>query len=104
MFLFLRAFVNNGRSGRVRVLQNRTVRLMLRIQVRRQNPDMGLQFEMLNSDYDPDVWGHTGDEKGVSTILGFNVKTKIGAIILANRRDADLSDLLFEALEEFEKV
>lgn len=57
---------------------------------------------MINARYDDDVWGRDGGEKGVSTIMGFNVKTKIGAVILTNKGDLDLEDPLFEALEEFE--
>jgi hypothetical protein len=43
------------------------------------------------------LWGHDGDEKGVSTIMIFNPSTEVGVLIFTNSGDADLDQMAVDA-------
>ena len=95
MFQFLSAFVRNGKVKNYQLLKPKTIQAMTSLQIPNISEDMGLHLFLI--DEQDNLWGHDGGEQGVATILAFNPKTKIGAIILCNQGEADLEDLLIEA-------
>lgn len=95
MFIFLRAFVQDGQSNNYQLLSPGTIQDMITLQIPSLSSDMGLHMFLLNSENQ--LWGHDGGEQGVATIMGFNPTTKIGAIIFTNQGEADLDDLLVQS-------
>ena len=92
---FLTAFVKGGNSNNHQLLNASTISEMITPQIPDIDGEVGLHMFVMNSDLG--LWGHDGGEEGVSTIVAFNPTTKVGAILLANRGDADLDKLLVEA-------
>jgi CubicO group peptidase (beta-lactamase class C family) len=95
LFKLLSAYENNGVSGNYRLLSADTVDEMLTPKIQGDDAMVGLHFFRLNKRNE--LWGHDGGEAGVATIMAFNRKNGVGAIILTNQGDADLDDLLVEA-------
>ena len=67
---------------------------MATLQIPSLSNDMGLHLFLIDSGNE--LWGHDGGEQGVSTIMAFNPVTKIGAIILTNKEDVELDEVLVE--------
>jgi CubicO group peptidase (beta-lactamase class C family) len=97
MFYFLRAFVQNGMSNNHQLLKATTIQEMTTLQIPALSNEMGLHLFYINSEYN--LWGHDGGEQGVATIMAFDPVTKIGAIILTNQGEADLEEILVEAIK-----
>ncbi|MEQ8238357.1 MAG: serine hydrolase domain-containing protein [Cyclobacteriaceae bacterium] len=89
------AFVNGGQTGDVQLLKKSTAEAMFTPQITAIDNEVGLHLFVM--DNQNNLWGHDGGEKGVSTILGFNPTSKIGAIILTNQGEAELDEVLVEA-------
>ncbi len=90
----LNAFVNNGNSYDYQLLKASTINEMVKPQISAINNE---GFHLFLENANRDIWGHSGGEQGVSTLVGFNTETKVGAIIFTNIEDADLSEILVEA-------
>ncbi len=97
MMKFLSAIAHEGFSNNHQLLDANTVSEMLTPQIPDIDPTMGLHIFLVD-DY-PDFWGHNGGEQGVATEVGVNISNKVGAIVLCNQGDADVSDVLIEAYE-----
>lgn len=95
LFKFLQAFVQNGKSQNYQLLQPATIRKMMRQQIPNISSDTGLHLFQL--DRYENLWGHSGGEQGVATIVGFSPDTNKGVIILTNQGEADLEELLMES-------
>lgn len=78
---FLRAYMGNGESLSVRILDDFTVDTMLT----ESHNGQGLcwrKFESLHTD--STIWGHTGSDPGVRTSMAFSRNGKTGAIVFSN--------------------
>lgn len=95
MVKFLSALAQEGFSNNHQLLETNTVTEMLTPQIPDIDPSMGLMIYML--DESTNLWGHNGGEQGVATEVGFNPSNKIGAIVLANQGEVDVSELLIAA-------
>ncbi len=102
LFKFLQAFLFDGTANNFELLQPETIQAMITPQIPSISADMGLQLLLL--DVENNLWGHDGGEEGVSTIMGFNPTTKVGAIVLTNNGDADIDELLTKAYQLQEKL
>jgi len=97
LFQFLSAYAQQGKANNYQLLKATTIETMMTLQIPNLSDDMGLHlFQM---DKAANLWGHDGGEQGVATIMAFNPRTQIGAIILTNQGEADLDDLLLDAYE-----
>lgn len=92
LFHFFSAFTNGGSSMNHPLLQPASVELMLTPQITSLEPEMGLHFFIMDSD--KGLWGHDGGEQGVSTLVAFHPDDQKGTIVLANREDLDLEQIL----------
>jgi len=97
---FLRMLIGEGRLGDVQILESATLRQM---QIRQstetqagQTADYGLvlYYRTINGQ---EVFGHDGDEQGVTSLLFYNPATNVGVIILSNNMQRRL-DLMAGAL------
>lgn len=95
---FLRMFINGGEIDGVRILRDETIAEMSKVQVPAsgEDPDQGLIW------FYQDFGGrrvllHDGSDPGVFALMGFDPRTKVGAIILTNG-DAERSDAASDAL------
>lgn len=77
------------------ILKPATIDTMLKSQIPNIDDSVGLHIFKMGDD--TKMWGHEGGESGVSTVVGLNPQTKVGVIILTNKSDADLEDILSEA-------
>jgi CubicO group peptidase (beta-lactamase class C family) len=100
---FLRMFMNGGELDGVRILRPETVAEMMKVQVPANGdaPDQGLVW--FYEDFGPRrVFLHDGSDPGVFTIMGFDPKAKVGAIVLTNggaERDGAAEDAVFALFE-----
>lgn len=95
--IFLSAFVQGGIANNYQLLTANTISSMIKPQIPNLDNEMGLHLFQVNSANN--LWGHDGGEQGVSTVMGFNPMTKTGAILLSNKEDVDLDDILMEAYQ-----
>ncbi|MFK8058308.1 MAG: serine hydrolase domain-containing protein [Saprospiraceae bacterium] len=95
MLKFFSAFTQGGQSNNVELLSSETVDEMLTPQIPAIDSEVGLHLFVM--DAQNSLWGHDGGEQGVATIVGFNLDTKVGAIVLTNQGDAELEEVLAEA-------
>ena len=95
MHKLLTAFVQNGMSNNYPLLKASTINTMLTPQFPTINREVGLHLFLMQATNN--LWGHSGSESGVATILAFNANTKVGAIIFTNQKEVNLSDILAEA-------
>ena len=92
LFHLLKAFVSNGQSNGYQVLSPTSIDMMTSLQIPGINNEMGLHLFVM--DEERKLWGHDGGEQGVATIMGFNLDTKVGVIVLSNQGEADLEQIL----------
>ena len=59
--------------------------------------EVGLHLFLL--DEEEGMWGHSGSEQGVATLMGFHPATKVGVIIFTNQGEADLERLWYGAYQ-----
>jgi len=97
LFKFLSTYANDGINSGYNLLKTKTADMMLSPQIRQIDSTVGLHFFRMNKKHD--LWGHDGGEEGVSTIMAFNRKNGIGAIILTNQGEAYLDNILIKAYE-----
>lgn len=95
MMKFLSALAQNGTFDNYQLLNEDTVSEMLSLQIPSLEGTMGLHVFVVNEE--ENIWGHDGSEQGVSTEAGFNKTNKVGAIVLSNLQDVDVSSILLEA-------
>lgn len=82
---FLIAHIKYGQNGTVRILQQRTVQEMRKIQFPSLDNSQGISFYYYYAS-DGDVWlGHSGATDGVRSEMWFRVSDGTGIIILCNR-------------------
>jgi CubicO group peptidase (beta-lactamase class C family) len=99
---YLLAYLNNGAINRRRSLAEETVREMLR----------PLYFEVDSNGHElrqglvwrerDGVWGHSGGDPGINTLLIFNPSSGNGVIVFVNTWGAELSEVgerLFEEID-----
>ena len=99
---FITAFVNGGRSNNHQLLTQETVNTILTPYLTNSyGEEVGLHI-FYNKQYK--LWLHDGGEQGVSTIMGFNKNSKVGAIIFTNQGYAEVENLLIKAYELGEKL
>lgn len=94
LFVFLKAFTNEGSSNNYQLLSKSTVALMSSPQIPSIDREVGLHLFIM--DTNNNIWGHDGGEEGVATIMGFNPETKVGAIVLCNQGEAEISNIFVE--------
>jgi len=92
---FFRAFIREGQTNGVELLEAATIEAMLTPQIPSINNGVGLHLFVMDSAHN--LWGHDGGEQGVATIVGFNVDTKVGVIALTNQGEAKLEEVLAQA-------
>ncbi len=97
MFKFLSALVQGGTVGSFQLLKSATVKEMITPQIPSLDKEVGLHLFIMDSKNN--LWGHDGGEQGVSTIMGFNPTTKIGAIIFSNQSDVELETALTKSYQ-----
>lgn len=95
MFHFLSGLTQGGQFNGVRFLKSTTVAQMITPQIPSIDNEVGLHLFVM--DAANGLWGHDGGEKGVSTIMGYNPSTKVGALIFTNQGDAEVETILSEA-------
>lgn len=95
MMHFLSALAQGGLYEGTRILKEGTVEEMLTLQI--PNLDNTFGLHAFQVDETNKLWGHNGGEQGVSTEVGFNKETDVGAIVLTNLADVDLNEILIEA-------
>jgi CubicO group peptidase (beta-lactamase class C family) len=83
---FLEMFSEGGALGNARLLKTDTVQQMMTPQVPDVEGTQGLTF-YFDTKGGKDVLGHDGADKGVSTQMFFDPKTKAGYVLLMNARD-----------------
>jgi len=86
---FLMAYINNGSHGGRRILQESTVRQMLRSQLDQsmlpdEGRDLGLAWYQFRLDSGDLVWGHTGGDPGITTRMLFRATDGVGVIVFTN--------------------
>jgi CubicO group peptidase (beta-lactamase class C family) len=92
---FLVAYMNGGVLNSARILQESTVELMLTIQL--EGNTQGLCWH--KSDFEA-LWGHGGNDPGVTTSMFFSPATKTGIIIFQNSGQGNQ----FEILENIYRI
>ena len=95
---YLIAIMNNGVYKDVSILKPKTLNMMFSPKVDRNllPPwfiDLGMGGYSMRLDIDEPVWGHTGANPGISSLMQYNSDIKLGVIILANRF-VDIRDLI----------
>lgn len=98
LYKFLQMLLNEGRIGTTQILKESTVIEMLNPQISEVDNEVGLHFFVMNAANN--LWGHDGEEQGITTIMAFNQATKAGAIILASESDLELEEILVKGYEE----
>ncbi len=94
MFKLLVAFTQNGKSQGHQLLKKETINKMMKEQISKIDDTVGLHlFEL---DWDEGLWGHSGGEMGVSTLVSFSPESEVGVIVLANLEDVDLDDVMWK--------
>jgi CubicO group peptidase (beta-lactamase class C family) len=83
---FLMAIINGGEYNEVRILEESTLKMMLKEQIK-EDKSQGLCWE--NSEF-KSLWGHSGGDPGVGTYMFFSPKTKIGVITFQNNHNGNL--------------
>lgn len=94
---FLMAFMNGGALDGQRILQSRTVALILSDQRVRFEPGseahttrQGLAWDGLaNLVPDRVLWGHTGGDPGIRTLMVFDPHERTGVVVLSNSDSDD---------------
>lgn len=99
---FFMAFANGGLYNTTRLLRTETVAQMLKTQVPDLDKSQGLSFYLIHES--EGLWGHSGGEEGVSTLVAFNPADQTGAIILTNGQDSDLDDIVVSAYRMAQKL
>lgn len=89
---FLRAYMNGGQYNNYQLLNQSTINQILTKQIPSIDDEVGLHIFVVDG-----LWGHDGGEQGVATSMAFNPTNKVGAIILTNKGEADLEEILSEA-------
>jgi CubicO group peptidase (beta-lactamase class C family) len=97
---FLEMFSEGGALGNVRILKAETAQQMMTIQLPEVAPAQGLTFYFDDTKAtSKDLLGHEGADKGVSTQMFFDPKTKAGYVLLMNARDQlDDTDAVDQAI------
>ncbi|MBN2049155.1 MAG: beta-lactamase family protein [Spirochaetales bacterium] len=95
---FLSMFMHQGTLGNVKILEESTVAEMLKPQVRDLNENQGLTWDLKVPEEifitcDSYVYGHSGGDPGVSTMVMFNQDIKKAAILLINS-DVEMKELI----------
>ncbi|MEX1378259.1 MAG: serine hydrolase [Eubacteriales bacterium] len=95
---FLSMYMNGGKLGGVRILEQSTVENMLKPQVADLYENQGLTWDLKVPEEifikcDSYVFGHSGGDPGVSTMVMFNPETQKAAIFLINS-DVELKELI----------
>jgi CubicO group peptidase (beta-lactamase class C family) len=86
----LRAFLNGGKLDGQRVLQSRTIAQILSDQhvpfdaIQARTHVQGLAWRQYGGPGTGIVWGHTGGDPGVSTLILFRPQDRRGIVILTN--------------------
>lgn len=85
----LRAFMNGGKLDGQRVLQSRTIKQILSDQhvpfAAQAKPHVqGLAWLRYGGSEDGIIWGHTGGDPGISTLVLFRPRDRRGVVILTN--------------------
>ena len=83
---FLRAIINGGEFNNVRILKESTLKMMLKEQIE-EDKSQGLCWEHIEFN---SLWGHSGGDPGVSTLMFFSPETKTGVITFQNNNNGDL--------------
>lgn len=95
---FLSAYMNGGLYKESRILKKSTIDRMLTLQLEGDG-SQGLCWH--RSEFES-LWGHGGNDPGISTSMFFNPDTNIGIIIFQNSDQGNLFELL-EKIYRFEK-
>lgn len=88
LFRLSKVFVSNGHSNGYQVLSAGSIDLMTSFQIPGINNEVALHLFVM--DGERTLQGHEEGEQGVASIVGFNLDTKIVAIVRSNQGEADL--------------
>ncbi|WP_438423519.1 serine hydrolase domain-containing protein [Aquimarina macrocephali] len=97
MHKLLTVFVLNGRSNNHQLLQSETIIEMLTPQIPNLYGQMGLHVFYL--DDSRNLWGHSGGNEGVATIVAFNPESKIEILLFTNNWEIKISDIYRKAYD-----
>jgi CubicO group peptidase (beta-lactamase class C family) len=81
---FLTSYVNGGRFGQARILNEVTVKEILADQRLEGNPGQGLGWSTLRAGSGRVLWGHGGSDPGVRAAMYIDPVLRIGIVILSN--------------------
>jgi len=93
---FAGMYLKKGIYGSEKVLKESTVDLMLSRSVPELEWDVGLHFFQMEKE--ENIWYHDGGEEGVSTFLALDRDRGTGVIVLCNKSDVELEELVSELL------
>lgn len=82
---FLLAIMNGGKCNQVRILEKSTLKEMLQPMVETED-GQGLCWHQIEFE---DLWGHSGGDPGVATLMYFNPRTRVGVITFQNNHKGD---------------
>jgi CubicO group peptidase (beta-lactamase class C family) len=98
---FLMAYINGGKLGETRLLNQETVQLMLS----KKHFRRGLCWSTTELENGDMIWGHGGGDPGISTYMGFRSDDGVGAIVFfTGRPGAAFRSILERLFEEAEKL
>ena len=82
---FLLAIMNGGEYKGVRILKESTLNMMLKPQIE-EYKSQGLCWELMDF---KSLWGHSGGDPGVSTLMFFDPSTRVGVITFQNNNNGN---------------
>jgi CubicO group peptidase (beta-lactamase class C family) len=101
---YLLAYVDNGSLKGRRILAEGTVAEMLRPLYPEVDPNIrGLRQGLVWHGHDG-VWGHSGGDPGINTLLNFNPSSGSGVIIFVNTWGAELDEVGERLLKEIDSL
>jgi CubicO group peptidase (beta-lactamase class C family) len=99
---YLLAYLNDGSINGRRILAGGTIREMLRPQYREVDSNLPKLRQGLVWHEHGGVWGHSGGDPGINTLLNFNPSSGNGFIIFVNTWGAELGEVGERLLKEID--
>lgn len=97
---FLRAVMQNGTLNGVQIISATSMTTMKTLQFGSDEQCLSFYYETING---KKVLGHSGGEKGVTTLMFYNLNTNVGVIVFSNEEDAELDNIFTLLLNYGEK-
>ncbi len=97
---FLRAIIQNGTLNGVQILSTTSMTTMKTLQFGSSEQCLSFYYETISGKR---VLGHSGGEKGVTTMMFYDTNTNVGVIVFNNEDDAELDNIFTLLLNYGEK-